>query len=280
MQTQFNAILAADISLLSAPPAAYRLLPAAHTPSNPCSPSLSCCCSTRAVRVSCWADTDGTIEAFSFLRFAHASMQELMRVPRTGPELSNTDLLRKPVPPLSCENEVLVLSSLADACAAQLSRYPSTLAQDKAELASGGAEPGSNKRNCLLLLRGEKEVAHYFIGLAALLVPILRSATFGHLQEWSRQAAVERTGPLHNLDSDILRYLRNVARPLLFARDQRRIATATLLANLRLEAEAAGQAGGPPVAVAEAEAEAAGGAAPAAGAGGGAGGGASGEAGR
>ena len=111
------------------------------------------------MRLCCWAETDGTIEAFSFLRFAHANVHELQRVPRAGPDLGSCDFLRKPVAPLSCENEALVLLSLAEACREQLDRYPTSLTPDKAELASGRLEPGSNRRNCLVLLRGEKEVA-------------------------------------------------------------------------------------------------------------------------
>jgi hypothetical protein len=123
------------------------------------------------VRVSTYYENEGTIEAFSFLRFVHARSFELMYCPRMD---EGAELWRKPVPALSVENECAVLQSLAELCAEQLGRYPTTLESDVAVLRAGRYPFGSNRRNALVLLKGEKEVCHYYIDLAAEAVPVLQ----------------------------------------------------------------------------------------------------------
>jgi len=124
----------------------------------------------RAVRISTFADYDGTVEAFSFLRFVHARGSELLQLPRMDEDF---DLAKRPVAPLSCANEAAALRHLARLCAAALARYPTSLEQDRAELASGRLAYGSNQRNALVLLRGEKEVLQHFVRLAELALPLL-----------------------------------------------------------------------------------------------------------
>jgi hypothetical protein len=124
----------------------------------------------RAVRISTFLDYDGTVEAFSFLRFVHARSYELLHLPRMDEDF---DLARRPVPPLSCANEAAALRQLRQLCEAQLAGYPTTLAQDRAALASGRHAYGSNRRNVLVLLVGEKEVLAHFVRLAELALPLL-----------------------------------------------------------------------------------------------------------
>jgi hypothetical protein len=122
-------------------------------------------------------DNEGTLEAFSFLRFACASgNEEIDSLPRAIASSASMDgsdeahdvpdWKRHPLPPVSCRNESAVLTELARLCSSQLARYPTTLAEDVAELESGRWAYGSNKRNALVLLKGEKEVCQYYCDLA------------------------------------------------------------------------------------------------------------------
>jgi len=95
------------------------------------------------------------------------------------------DLARRPVLPLSCANEAAALRHLAALCSAQLARYSTSLEADRAALAAGVTPSGealaygSNRRNVLVLLRGEKEVLAHYVALAALAVPLLEAAAAG-----------------------------------------------------------------------------------------------------
>lgn len=115
------------------------------------------------MRVSTYADNDNTVEAFAFLRYAHASMEELTLLPRIGPDY---DFVRRPIQPLSVANELSVLRHLAALAREQLAAYPTSLEQDAAELASGRWGYGSNRRNALVLLHGEKAVCAYYVRLS------------------------------------------------------------------------------------------------------------------
>lgn len=57
---------------------------------------------------------------------------------------------------------------------AQLSRYPRTILEDQADLDAGKYEMYSNHRNVLVVLRGEKEVCHFYLRLARVVIPLLR----------------------------------------------------------------------------------------------------------
>jgi len=121
--------------------------------------------------VSTFLDSDGNCEAFSFLRFVHATADELAVLP---PRLGATggasgdppDFVRRPIGPLSLRNELAVLRHLARLCTEQLDRYPTALEEDRRELRSGRWPYGSNRRNALVLVAGEKVVCAFFIRLA------------------------------------------------------------------------------------------------------------------
>lgn len=162
-------------------------------------------------------DHDGTTEAFSFLRFVHAKGHEIVYLPRMG---ADYDLVRRPIEPLSLDNELDVLKHIAALCAQQLSKYAMTLEvsrgcvrvlvpcrtngrytklvttfnppgnsahgavqEDVDLLKSGSLEMGSNRRNAVVLLKGEKELCRFYIELhrvvaelAALPVRVVRRA--------------------------------------------------------------------------------------------------------
>jgi hypothetical protein len=158
--------------------------------------------------VSTFYEAESTLEAFSFLRFAHASgawhgfvapppppalhvgaggppppepllrvdvRSELAQCPGLAPEAEAVDAGTRPIPPLSCANEAVVLGVLARHAREMLSRYPRPLAEDLTELASGASAPFSNRRNALLLVSGEKAVCQFYIDLQARAAPLLRA---------------------------------------------------------------------------------------------------------
>ena len=127
----------------------------------------------RSVRISTFAEYDGTIEAFSFLRFVHARSFELLHLPRMEEDF---DLARRPILPLSCANEASVLSHLRLLCEKLLLSYPNSMEEDMDHLKSGRLPYGSNRRNALVLILGEKKVCSHYISLSKLVVPILEDS--------------------------------------------------------------------------------------------------------
>ena len=123
-------------------------------------------CSARAVRISTYYDNDSTQEAFSFLRFVHARSHEMSYLPAYASH-RDFDWTRRRIEPISIDNELRVLGNLSALCKEQLGRYPTTLEEDVDGLATGKWAFGSNKRNAVVLLRGEKEVCHFYVMLAA-----------------------------------------------------------------------------------------------------------------
>lgn len=160
---------------------------------------------TRGIRLAACNSHIGTREAFSFLRFAMAEGRDVSRLPYIGRDIL---LGSKPIAPLSAENEAMVLRALAAACQEQLDGYERSVELDLAELASGTCLRGCNRRNALILLRGEKLTARHFIRLAEVAVPLL-SASPEEIAEVVRRPVTE--------DSEINSYVRAVVRPLVNA---------------------------------------------------------------
>ena len=73
----------------------------------------------------------------------------------------------------SCENEVKVIKHFARVFAEQLERYPRTREEDEADIRNGTYEFGSNHRNAIVVLRGEKIVCEYYVNLEKIVVPLL-----------------------------------------------------------------------------------------------------------
>ena len=101
------------------------------------------------------APDDSTMECLNYLRVREATQEELAgirsRFKRRGP--------------LSVENEIRTFRALAQAAEAQLARYPTTLEEDDEMLENGGLDPFSNRRHAVIVIRGEKEICHFFIRL-------------------------------------------------------------------------------------------------------------------
>jgi hypothetical protein len=82
-----------------------------------------------------------------------------------------------------------------------LTRWPRRFAlqEDKATLASGRYAMGSNCRNALVVMKGEKEVCQHYVDLARIAVPLLEldDVSGPHAARLSRTAwCVSRIGRL------------------------------------------------------------------------------------
>merc|ERR1711994_722851 len=90
---------------------------------------------------------------FSFLRLMNAQEKEMLMLS----EDANLD----DIPPISAKNEQLCLFLLCKAAKASLDEFHTTLEEDNAMLADEENCPRmTNKRNMILMRRGEKEVPH------------------------------------------------------------------------------------------------------------------------
>lgn len=81
--------------------------------------------------------------------------------------------------------------------------------EDVALLGSGELEFGSNRRNCTIVIKGEKEVCHYYIELYREVCDLV---------DMERQNAIQCIHAVYCGDDDIDKYMRNVLLPLLEAR--------------------------------------------------------------
>jgi protein-histidine N-methyltransferase len=166
---------------------------------------------SRGIRVAGYISHRGTQDALSFLRFALAEGRDVDRLPYIG---SDCQLGAITVMPLSINNESRVLRELSALCEEQLERYDHSLEQDLAELCSGTCLRGSDRRNALVLLRGEKEVARRLVRLAEIAEPLLR-VTPTELSQIIRCPVTE--------DPEINDYVRTVVQPLVNAAAYRSI---------------------------------------------------------
>jgi len=105
-------------------------------------------------------------ECFSFLRVMHAHEKEMMILSDQGAE---------DMPPLSIRNEQLSLLALSKAAKVSLEKFDHSLEHDNELLADEeNYRRLTNKRNIVLMRRGEKEVLHFYLNLAKICIPLLR----------------------------------------------------------------------------------------------------------
>jgi len=105
-------------------------------------------------------------ECFSFLRVMHAHDKEMLILSEQGAE---------DMPPLSIRNEQLSLLALSKAAKVSLEKFDHSLEHDNALLADEeNYRRLSNKRNIVLMRRGEKEVLTFYVNLAKICIPLLR----------------------------------------------------------------------------------------------------------
>merc|ERR1719336_131580 len=104
---------------------------------------------------------------FSFLRLMNAQEKEMLML---SEDANLDDIL-----PISVKNEQLSLLALSKAAKAALDLFDTTYEHDQALLAdTENYPPMSNKRNIVLMRRGEKEVLHFYKDLAKTCIPMFR----------------------------------------------------------------------------------------------------------
>jgi histone-lysine N-methyltransferase SETD3 len=113
---------------------------------------------------------DGPATAIlSYLRLTHADAS-------LRSDNSEVNLYRSSkVPPVSRDNEIAVLNTLAEACARHLREYATAIGEDDA-LLRNPALP-RNVRHMVMVRRDEKSILNYFIELTRLALPTLRDET-------------------------------------------------------------------------------------------------------
>eukprot|EP00949_MAST-11_sp_MAST-11-sp1_P002718 g2718.t1 len=123
----------------------------------------------RGVRMSMNYSEKGTMDAWSFLRFASASEAELVRHAQrcdTVQNDSNFDIAREMKEPVSTSNELRALRMLAWLMKRQLERYETSYEADLALMNSRAQPPRfTNRRNALIYILGEKEICRFYIKL-------------------------------------------------------------------------------------------------------------------
>jgi len=124
----------------------------------------------KRIRV-CVSDNENTRVAFSFLRVMVATPEEFELMEGNSRFIYRT---AKDIRfPFGLRNERAALEVLASICEEYLSKYPTTLEEDKTLLASGDLKPFSNHRHAVIQIIGEKNVLHHYLELARLALGII-----------------------------------------------------------------------------------------------------------
>ena len=116
----------------------------------------------RKFRITMNHEDRGTAEALAFLRVAVATEGEL-RCLSPGPQRNS----------IGPENELAALSMLGEFAKRKLNRYPTTMAEDTRKLNEPDLDPFGNLKHALIVLRGEKEILHFYANLVGEIAPLL-----------------------------------------------------------------------------------------------------------
>eukprot|EP00501_MAST-03F_sp_TOSAG23-6_P001880 GSMAST32.ASY1.ANO1.1958.1 assembled CDS len=137
----------------------------------------------------------GTQDAMAYLRVAVATSDELTSFSR-GFQHSV----------ISAQNELAALLLMAQFSTEVLSGYPKTMSEDNAALADDGLDPFCNKRHAIIVVRGEKQICHFYIKLAQAASQLLKLPTMERKLLLSEK---------YTADDDISRFLTATCRSLL-----------------------------------------------------------------
>jgi histone-lysine N-methyltransferase SETD3 len=164
------------------------------------------------------ASDDGTSQCLNYLRVKYATSDDLRR--------AGTRFKRRG--PISLQSEVASFEALADAAQAQLEMYPTTIEDDDRMLCEGHLDPFSNRRHAVIIIRGEKEMCHFFIDLARVMKSLLLPLNLDKSEDIGKdgvdlmganvdQRAVRTAKVAANFagNSDIDRFVRDIHRHLL-----------------------------------------------------------------
>merc|ERR1712115_231491 len=143
-------------------------------------------------------------EAFSFLRVLHAQGNEFLII-------SSADGLRlDDIPPLSIRNETNVLTSLAVAATKSLKKFSTTLEFDNKLLENEEEYPKyGNKRNAVLMRRGEKDVLTFYVNLMKLCISLFK------MKSKELKNKLRKDKRFKDADSPLMLYVNHVVVPLI-----------------------------------------------------------------
>lgn len=125
----------------------------------------------RRIRIAI-SDSDSTRILIAMLRIVVADESDFEYITASygAPYRSTRDMQN----PLNLYNEMRSMQYLQHICEDYLSRYPSTLEEDLAQLADPEALPMfSNKRNAVIQVRGEKEILRFYKHFAIVAIQLL-----------------------------------------------------------------------------------------------------------
>jgi hypothetical protein len=97
----------------------------------------------------------------------------IMPPPQQRTHRSAYSLTNNPIHPISARNEIAALLLMAQTCRSQLTRYPTTYANDLKLLKSDELTPFSNRRHAAIVIASEKEILTWFVNLSAECTPVL-----------------------------------------------------------------------------------------------------------
>merc|ERR1712151_487953 len=106
----------------------------------------------------------GTREVFTYLKISCATEKDLAKI-SCDAEIG--------IGTISKRNTAKAFQLLADAMKKKLKMYATTYEQDLQRLGNGSLRPFSNQRNALVVICGEKEICHFYVQLAKVVVPLL-----------------------------------------------------------------------------------------------------------
>jgi len=143
-------------------------------------------------------------EAFSFLRVLHAQGNEFLII-------SSADGLRlDDIPPLSIRNETNVLTSLAVAATKSLKKFQTTLEFDNKLLENEEEYPKyGNKRNAVLMRRGEKDVLTFYVNLMKICISLFK------MKAKELKNKLRKDKRFKDNDSPLMLYINHVVVPLI-----------------------------------------------------------------
>ena len=133
-------------------------------------------------------------ECFSFLRLLVCDTDEWEMISNHGRTIQDIN-------PLTIRNEIAVLECLAEAAHQTLEAFGTTIEQDNdilrhQSLDDTGTPLTLNERNCVIMRRGEKLVALYFIELAENMAPLLKlNGDMFHDAVWKHRLQLQKFEP-------------------------------------------------------------------------------------
>eukprot|EP00940_MAST-03C_sp_MAST-3C-sp2_P001998 g1998.t1 len=145
---------------------------------------------SRRFRITMNYEDRGTADALGFMRVAVATETELQSISHG---------LHHDV--ISLRNECDALRMLAQFAARKLAKYPTTLSEDERKLSELDMDPFGNTKHTLIVLRGEKQILHFYDRVAT---------EFASIAALPRAARASLVRARHKNRSDLSRFITSI----------------------------------------------------------------------